>query len=95
MNFSSVEIAKHKLVEAGLAEPDSFKGCTEEEIKTLEGWCSVHLPQCYRDFLAVMGRTAGEFLVGTDYSFPKMLGFLTDAEGLLQTSQSNFTLSRH
>ena len=93
MICTAVKTAKSKLVEAGLAGSNSFEGCTEEEIRSLEARFSVRLPKCYRDFLAVMGRAAGEFLVGTDYSFPKMLEFRKDAEGLLGTSQSTFKLS--
>jgi hypothetical protein len=92
MICTAVKTAKSKLLESGLAGRDSFKGCTEEEIDSLECWFALRLPQCYRDFLAVMGRSAGDFLVGTDYSFPKMLEFRKDAEGLLQTSQSDFKL---
>jgi hypothetical protein len=92
MMRTAVNTARSKLLEAGLAEPDSFKGCTEKEINSVEERFSLPLPQCYRDFLTVMGRSAGEFLVGTDYSFPKMLDFRKDAEGLLRTSQSDFKL---
>jgi hypothetical protein len=93
MICTAVKTAKSKLLEAGLAGPNSFEGCTEEEIQCLEARFSLHLPKCYRDFLVVMGRAAGKFLVGTDYSFPKMLDFRKEAEGLLRTSQSNFKLS--
>jgi hypothetical protein len=92
MMCAVVNTARSKLLEARLAGPDSFKGCTEEEINSVEGRFSLRLPQCYRDFLAVMGRAAGEFLVGTDYSFPKMLDFRKDAEELLRTSGSDFEL---
>lgn len=66
MTCTAVTTARSNLLEAGLAGPDSFKGCTEEEITSLDRRFSLHLPQCYRDFLAVMGRAAGAFLVGTD-----------------------------
>ena len=94
MICNAVKTAKRKLLEAGLAVQDSFKGCTNDEIKSLEARCSVCLPRCYRDFLAIMGYAAGDFLIGTDYSFPKMFDFRKDAESLLQTSRSNFKLSR-
>jgi hypothetical protein len=91
MSCTAVKTAKSKLLESGLAGAESFKGCTQEEIESLERR-SLPLPQCYRDFLSVMGCAAGEFLVGTDYSFPKMLEFRRDAEALLQSSQSDFKL---
>jgi hypothetical protein len=92
MICTAVKTAKSKLLAAGLADPDSFKGCTEDEIKSLERRFSLRLPQCYRDFLAIMGRAAGDFLVGTDYAFPTMLEFRKGAEKLLRTSQSVFEL---
>lgn len=92
MICTAVNTARSKLLEAGLAGQNSFKGCTEQEIKAVESRFALRLPQCYRDFLAVMGRAAEEFLVGTDYSFPKMLDFRKDADGLLRTSQSDFKL---
>jgi hypothetical protein len=88
----AVQTAKNKLLENGLAGQDSFQGCTEEEIQLIEHRFTLHLPQCYRDFLTVMGRAAGAFLVGTDYSFPKMFEFRKHAEELLRTSQSDFQL---
>jgi hypothetical protein len=93
MICTALETAKRKLLDAGLAGPNSFAGCTEEEVQSIEARFSIRLPKCYRDFLVVMGRTAGEFLVGTDYSFPKMLEFRKGAEELIQTCQSNFKLS--
>jgi hypothetical protein len=94
MFCTAVKTAQSNLVESGLAMADSFKGCTEDEIKSLERRFSLRLPQCYRHFLAVMGREAGRFLVGTDYSFSWMLrfDFRKAAEKLLQTSQSDFKL---
>ena len=92
MISTAVETAKNKLLEGGLARSDSFRGCTAGEIESLERRFSLRLPQCYRDFLAIMGRAAGEFLVGTDYSFPKMFEFRKDAEEILRTSHSDFKL---
>ena len=94
MSCTALDTARSKLMDAGLAGPHSFKGCTEQQIKSIEDKLSLRLPRCYRDFLSVMGREAGEFLVGTDYSFPKVLDFRSEAENLLRTTPSNFLLAQ-
>src|SRR5262245_44010184 len=93
MTCASVETARKSLIEAGLASADSFRGCTEEEVALIESRFRIHLPKSYRDFLAVMGHEAGEFLVGTDYRYPYLLEFRRDAEELLREGGLKFTLS--
>jgi hypothetical protein len=88
----AVDRARQKLMEAGLAFQGDFKGCTEQEILSLEDHFRVQLPASYRDFLTVMGRYAGAFLVGSDYSYPKMFGFRAGAEALLQIWRPDITL---
>jgi hypothetical protein len=89
----AVETAQRELIAAGLAFDEAdFRGCTEEEIQSIEDRFRIHLPTSYRDFLRVMGHDAGDFLVGSDYVFPKMLGFRGGAEELLRKSGSGFTL---
>ena len=92
MKHSAVNRALNILKQAGLAASETIKGCNEEEIRSLEDRFSVRLPKCYRDFLAVMGYQVGDFLVGTDYSFPKMLEFRKGAEDLMRSSQSDVRL---
>jgi hypothetical protein len=84
MTCTTVIEAKRKLIESGLAPPDSFKGCTEKQIRLIESRFALRLPQCYHDFLAVMGLSAGNFLAGTDYGFPFLLQFRKMAEAVLR-----------
>ena len=93
MIIAAVKAAQIKLIEAGLGVDGDFKGCTEEEIRSVEDLFGIRLPLSYRGFLRVMGHGAGDFLIGSDYSFPKMLGFRDGAEELLRQMQSGFTLS--
>ena len=88
----AVSTAMDKLAKAGLACPRAFQGCTREEIGVIESSFSVRLPQCYRDFLAEMGGSAGEFLLGYDYSYPKMLEFRSWAAELISECGSALTL---
>jgi hypothetical protein len=92
MLHAAVEAALNKLYESGLAFPDDLKGCTEEEILSIEDHFQVRLPESYRDFLSLMGRSAGDFLVGSDYAFPKMFRFRKSAGNLLQTYLPDFKL---
>ncbi|MCC7085001.1 MAG: SMI1/KNR4 family protein [Pirellulales bacterium] len=85
-------VVRQQLIEAGVATPESFVGCTLEEINSIESHFSVRLPKAYRDFLLEMGRDAGDFLVGMDYTFPLMLGFRDSAEDWLRESGSVFKL---
>lgn len=88
----SISAAMEKLTRAGMACPPPFQGCTSQEISLIESSLAVQLPQCYRDFLSQMGRSAGKFLVGYDYSFPKMLQFRKWAEDLLRECSSDYSL---
>jgi len=92
MTSTAITAVEKRLMEAGLSSAESFIGCTEEEVINIESRFAIRLPQCYRDFLAAMGRDAGKFLVGTDYSYPKMLEFRKEAEGLVRACQSSFSL---
>lgn len=89
MRFANI---RDRLIDAGLATPESFVGCTEEEIDSIESRFSIHLPKAYRDFLLEMGRDAGNFLVGMDYTFPQLFEFRNWAEQLLQEAGSPFRL---
>ena len=69
----------NRLLQAGLADESAVEGCTEAEIAAIESHYGIRLPGAYRDFLSIMGKSAGSFLVGTDYSFSKLLGLHDDA----------------
>jgi hypothetical protein len=92
MLHAAVEAALSKLYESGLAFPGDLKGCTEEEILSIEDHFQVRLPESYRDFLSLMGRSAGDFLVGSGYAFPEVLEFRKDAEELLRDRLPDFKL---
>jgi SMI1/KNR4 family protein SUKH-1 len=89
---SFVERAVTRLIAAGLADPATIQGCRDEDIERLERESGVALPIAYRLFLRRMGRSAGAFLVGTDFRFADLGGLLRQAEQLLQETQSPFRL---
>lgn len=90
----SVSVAMEKLVQSGLASRGSLQGCTPEEIASIDSHFGLRLPQCYRDFLTQVGRCAGAFLVGFDYSFPKMFEFRDWAGQMIQQSGWSFSLPK-
>ncbi|SDE01148.1 SMI1/KNR4 family protein [Actinokineospora iranica] len=71
------------LVELGLACQDTIVGCTAAEIEQVRADQGGALPEQYEQFLAVMGRSAGELLRGTDFFYPSILGLPTDGRELL------------
>jgi hypothetical protein len=72
-----------RLVSSGLARKQEIFGCSAGEIRQLEASIGVPLPGLYRGFLEVMGRGAGDFLIGSDLFFPEVMGLRAAAEGLL------------
>ena|GEM_PF-1334377 len=46
-----------------------LNGCTDQEIAALEGQLAVRLPESYRQFLRVLGRGAGDFMVSDHWYF--------------------------
>jgi SMI1 / KNR4 family (SUKH-1) len=94
MSQSAVEKAIAGLTEAGLVNPGALKGCASEEIGKIEAEFCLQLPAPYKEFLARMGKAAGQFLVGSDWLFPAMLRLRDDAEALLEESEVAFRLDR-
>ncbi len=92
MGSIAVQMALARLMEAGLVFQGELKGCTEQEIQLIENHFGIELPNSYRDFLGVMGRCAGGFLVGSSYAFPDVLEFRGGAENLLRRCQVGFQL---
>jgi Ankyrin repeats (3 copies)/SMI1 / KNR4 family (SUKH-1) len=47
----------------------SFNGCSKAEVARLESTFRVQLPAAYRDFLKIMGKGAGDFLLSDHWTF--------------------------
>jgi hypothetical protein len=73
------------IVESGLALPNELLGCSDKEISEIEAAVFPPLPLAYKWFLKTMGKGAGEFLVGEDVFYPKMLGLKSAAMELMQS----------
>lgn len=57
------------LIKHELATSDELHGCSEKEIEALERHIGTSLPKSYREFLALMGHKAGNFLRGSDFLY--------------------------
>lgn len=90
-NFISRFVAR--LIETGFARLDQIRGCSEEEIVRLESHLGLRLPAAYREFLAVMGKGAGDFYRGTDIFYSDLLfGLYSVLQRMLEEDQMPFRL---
>jgi hypothetical protein len=94
MSHEAIEQAVAQLIENGLANRSTIQGCSEAEIAILESTYGVTLPTVYREFLATMGRSAGSFLVGTNYLYRHLLELREIAEALLEEDNTSFRLDK-
>lgn len=62
MEYLEPRKIKGALVKAGVADKGTIIGCSTEEIRTVQKELGVKLPRSYREFLRVMGKSAGTFL---------------------------------
>jgi hypothetical protein len=89
-----------RLRSAGLLPPGDTGGCTSEEITRIESKVGQRLPGVYRDFLAVVGRSSGGFMRGSDLACDQLLRINREArdltrEGGLSLSSSAFVFLMH
>jgi hypothetical protein len=82
------------LVSRGVATEDSVRGCSVTEIDEVEGDVRLRLPLAYREFLAKMGRNAGNFYVGTDIFYPNLLGNTKAAHELVAEDKATIILPK-
>jgi hypothetical protein len=85
----------NSLVSTNVASPSEIKGCTREEVESLERREGIRLPDLYKDFLRVMGKSAGRFLEGTDAFYRHLPHLRNGAEESLRESKSSFRLPQN
>ena len=73
-----------KLLSSRLASDENIVGCSEGEILQFEAESHFQLPIAYREFLIACGHGAGEFMMGTDWMIPELLGIQASARSLMQ-----------
>lgn len=80
------------LCDRGVANDRDVLGCTDAEIAEVEKDVGVSLPAAYREFLHRMGRSAGNFYVGTDLFYPQILGATLAAHELVAEVKTGIVL---
>jgi hypothetical protein len=92
MDESVVVAIKRSLRERGLADPSEIRGCTAVAISLLEQAYGLRFPEAYREFLAEMGRSAGELFRGSDAFYDKLVHLRGWAMEMIEESASGFEL---
>jgi hypothetical protein len=87
-----IEKVAEILVRRGVVTENTINGCSAQEIKQVEAGVGQPLPLAYREFLAKMGRGAGDFYVGTHLFFPSMLGITEAARELVAEDEAGVVL---
>ena len=62
------ELIRHR-IEQGRATAADFRGCSDAEVANLESAVELSLPTLFKDYLRLMGKSAGEMLCGSDIRF--------------------------
>ncbi|MGL5827631.1 MAG: SMI1/KNR4 family protein [Nocardioides sp.] len=90
---SIIEAVVDRLVTANLATRKEIRGCTPTELAVLEQAAGLELPAAYRSFLLRMGHSAGDFLAGTDWSYPHLPRLRSSAVALMDECGGHFELA--
>jgi hypothetical protein len=95
-----IEAVIQRLIDGRLVTAATLVGCSAADIEEVETAAGGPVPAMYRRFLLKMGRSAGDFMRGTDVLFPRVLTLRETAEALLRTSPfnlgpSDFVFSSH
>lgn len=85
--MNQVKEAFSTLVRQGAIAEANLIGCTDEEILIIQKHFSCLLPQEYKDFLFIAGKSAGKLFRGTDIFYPRVLQLQSEAEALLSELQ--------
>lgn len=69
-----------------------LKGISLDQIKKIENFYDIELPNDYKLFLKEMGYSAGEFLIGEDCFYDRIFELREYAEDLLIEDETDFRL---
>jgi hypothetical protein len=84
---------RDSLLRCKLASINSLEGCSEPEIEMVRFRQKVDfLPKVYREFLAEMGRNAGELFLGSSYTFNRVLTLKDDSNAELERFGHDFRI---
>ena len=90
--MDAIDLVRQRLISEGVADEAHIIGCSDDEVKQVAAAQAAPMPRLYQRFLQVMGRGAGDLLVGSDVYFPKVLGLRQSAAELLAACGHPFDL---
>ena len=82
----NIENIKQQIITFNLAHQDELIGCTKQEVKEIETRINHPLPVNYKHFLLALGKSAGQFLKGSDCFYPTILYLNEDAREILEAN---------
>lgn len=92
MSSSWIDLFAQKLIDAGLATPDTLEGCSEDEIAEIESTFAITLPCLYKQYLRKMGREAGSFLRECSRTYPGLVQHARETADTLLEARTNYRL---
>lgn len=72
---TAISTIPQQLVCSNIAREGEIRGCSSGEIESLERKCRCAFPEAYKCFLAVMGKGAGAYMLGTDIFYGRISEF--------------------
>jgi hypothetical protein len=90
--MDAMDLARQRLRSEGVADDAAIIGCSADEVAQVVVAQGTPIPWLYERFLRVMGKGAGDLLIGSDVYFPKVLGLRRAALGLLADCGHPFDL---
>ena len=88
----SATTMKERTIRAGIASPDQIRGCSENEIESIENSFRVKLPSAYKEFLSAFGHSAGRFWYEADFAADKLPEINRKARAILEESDAGLEL---
>ncbi len=89
-----IESIIQNLKSAGVIDGSSVKGCDDNDIKALEDYYTLKLPDNYKKFLKILGKNSGGFLDGSDFIYQKLFKLKEHAVDLLKENKADYILEK-
>lgn len=79
---------RQRLLQAGLAHPDQLRGCSQDEVESVERNSGLELPSAYKDFLQAFGHSAGGFWQDAEFTADRLAWINREAREILSELES-------
>ena len=83
------QLLRQRLIDTGLADSESIRGCSLDEVSQIEQAAQRSLPASYADFMSQFGKRAGRFLRDVDIFFPEVLSLHSVALDILKDNEDD------